>query len=64
LRFDGPTLAGIFSGSIREWDSAQIKALNPGEMLPHHTIIPIRRADASSDTFIFSQFLEFSTPSW
>jgi phosphate transport system substrate-binding protein len=34
-------------------------------MLPHHVIIPIRRADASGDTLIFfTQFLNFSTPSW
>ncbi|HTW88205.1 MAG TPA: phosphate ABC transporter substrate-binding protein PstS [Candidatus Binataceae bacterium] len=64
LKLDGPTLAGIYSGTIREWDAAPIKALNPGVMLPHHAIIPIRRADASGDTFIFTQFLDFSTSSW
>jgi phosphate transport system substrate-binding protein len=64
LKLDGPTLAGIYSGTIREWDAEPIKALNPGEVLPHHAIIPIRRADASGDTFIFTQFLDFSTPSW
>ena len=26
--------------------------------------MPIRRADASGDTFIFTQFLDFSTQSW
>ena len=64
LKLDGPTIAGIYSGSIREWDAAEIKALNPGMALPHHAIVPIRRSDASGATFIFSQFLEFSTPSW
>ncbi|HTR63874.1 MAG TPA: phosphate ABC transporter substrate-binding protein PstS [Candidatus Binataceae bacterium] len=64
LKLDGPAIAGIYSGNIREWDSAEIKALNPGEALPHRTIVPIRREDASGATFIFSQFLEFSTPSW
>jgi phosphate transport system substrate-binding protein len=64
LRLDGPTLAGIYTGRITQWDDAQIRALNPGVNLPHQTIIPIRRADASGDTFIFTQFLDFSTQSW
>jgi phosphate transport system substrate-binding protein len=64
LKLDGPTLAGIYSGVIREWDSEPIKALNASVMLPHHVIIPIRRAEGSGDTFIFTQFLNFSTPSW
>jgi phosphate transport system substrate-binding protein len=64
LRLDGPALAGIYSGAITEWDSKPIQALNRSVTLPHHAIIPIRRADASGDTFIFTQFLTFSTPSW
>lgn len=64
LKLDGPTLAAIYSGIVRQWDSAKIRALNPGVTLPHRRIIPLRRADASGDTFIFSQFLQFSTPSW
>jgi phosphate transport system substrate-binding protein len=64
LKLDGPILAGIYAGRITEWDAAPIAALNPGAALPHQTIVPIRRADASGDTFIFTQFLDFSTPSW
>jgi len=64
LKLDGPTLAGIYSGGITEWDAAPIVALNPGVALPHRRIVPLRRADASGDTFIFTQFLDFSTQSW
>jgi phosphate transport system substrate-binding protein len=64
LKLDGPILAGIYTGRITEWDAAPIAALNPGAALPHQTIVPIRRADASGDTFIFTQFLDFSTSSW
>ncbi len=32
--------------------------------MPHQTIIPIRRAEPSGDTFVFTQFLDFSTQSW
>ncbi len=64
LRLSGPALAGIYSGTIRYWDDATIKELNPGVHLPHHLIIPVHRTDGSGDTFIFTQYLSFSTPSW
>ena len=61
LKLDGPTLAGIYTGHIRSWDDKAIAALNPGVALPHNDIIPIRRAGAAGDTFIFTQYLTFST---
>ena len=61
LKLSGPVLAGIYSGKIREWDAGPIAQLNPGVRLPHNSIVPIRRADGSGDTFIFTQFLTFST---
>jgi phosphate transport system substrate-binding protein len=64
LRLDGATLAGIYSGTVRKWNAAPIAALNPGVALPDHAIIAIRRAEGSGDTFVFTQFLTFSTPSW
>jgi phosphate transport system substrate-binding protein len=64
LKLDGPTLAGIYTGAIRQWDAPEIAAMNPGVTLPHQAIIPVHRADGSGDTFVFSQFLTFSTPSW
>jgi phosphate transport system substrate-binding protein len=64
LKLDGPALAAIYAGRITQWDAAPIAALNPGDDLPHRSIVPIRRADASGDTFIFTQFLDFSTQSW
>jgi phosphate transport system substrate-binding protein len=64
LKLDGPTLAGIYTGKVRMWDDPPIVALNPGVKLPHNNIVPIHRSEASGDTFIFSQYLTFSTPSW
>jgi phosphate transport system substrate-binding protein len=64
LKLSGPVLAGIYTGQIRDWDAPQIRQLNPGVNLPHHQIIPVHRSDGSGDTFIFSQYLSFSTPSW
>jgi phosphate transport system substrate-binding protein len=62
LKLSGPVLACIYSGMIRDWDAPQIAAMNPGVPLPHHAIVPVRRADGSGDTFVFTQFLTFSTP--
>jgi phosphate transport system substrate-binding protein len=64
LRLDGAAIAGIYTGRIRQWDAPAIAALNPGVKLPHQDIIPVHRTDGSGDTFIFTQFLSFSTPSW
>jgi phosphate transport system substrate-binding protein len=64
LNLDGPVLAGIYAGKIRQWDDKAIVALNPGVALPHHEIVPIHRADGSGDTFVFTQYLTFSTPAW
>jgi phosphate transport system substrate-binding protein len=64
LRLDGPTLAGVYTGKIRQWDDGAIAALNPGVKLPHNDIIAIHRSEGSGDTFIFTQYLSFSTESW
>jgi phosphate transport system substrate-binding protein len=64
LKLDGPVLVGIYTGKIRSWDDKSIAALNPDAKLPHHDIIPVRRADASGDSFVFTQYLAFSTPAW
>jgi phosphate transport system substrate-binding protein len=64
LKLDGPTLAGIYNGQITMWNAPEITALNPGLALPPHRIVPMHRADEAGDTFIFTQFLDFSTESW
>jgi phosphate transport system substrate-binding protein len=61
LKLSGPVLADIYSGKIRQWDDKPIADLNPGVQLPHRALVPIRRADGSGDTFVFTQFLTFST---
>lgn len=63
LNLSGSILAGIYTGTITNWDASQIKAANPGVNLPHHTIIPIRRSDSSGDSFLFTQYLTKSAPS-
>jgi phosphate transport system substrate-binding protein len=64
LKLSGPVLAAIYSGQVKDWDDPMLKKINPGVNLPHQAIIPVHRTDGSGDTFIFSQYLAFSTPSW
>jgi phosphate transport system substrate-binding protein len=64
LKLSGPILAGIYSGKITMWNDPMIAAANPGVTLPAHVIIPIHRLDGSGDTFIFSQYLAASDPTW
>ena len=64
LKLSGPVLAAMYSGRVRYWDDAMIRRLNPGVRLPHKQIVLVHRTDGSGDTFIFSQYLSFSTPSW
>jgi len=64
LRLAGPVLAGIYTGKIREWDDKAIAALNPDLKLPHNAIIPIHRTEGSGETFVFTQYLTFSTETW
>lgn len=64
LKLNGPVLAGIYSGHITKWNAPAIEKLNPGVKLPDKTIVPVHRTDGSGDTFIFTQYLSFSTPSW
>jgi phosphate transport system substrate-binding protein len=64
LKLSGPALAAIYSGTVKFWDDPILKQLNPGLDLPHQGIIPVHRTDGSGDTFIFSQYLSFSTPTW
>jgi phosphate transport system substrate-binding protein len=61
LKLTGPVLAGIYSGKIRTWDAPEIAAINRGVNLPHRAVVPVHRADGSGDTFIFAQFLTFTT---
>jgi phosphate transport system substrate-binding protein len=66
LNFSGSVLAGIYDGSIQFWDDPRITSLNSqyAGSLPHASIIPVRRSDGSGDTFVFTQYLSATTPSW
>jgi phosphate transport system substrate-binding protein len=57
LRLDGPTLAGIFMGTIANWSDPAIKALNPDVTLPDLAITTVHRADSSGTNYVFTNYL-------
>ena len=57
LTLDGPTLARIFLGEIRNWNDAAIRKLNPNAKLPSQAILVVRRSDGSGTTFAFTDYL-------
>lgn len=64
LKLSGPVLAAMYQGKITKWNDGQIAAMNPAVKLPDHNIILVHRTDGSGDTFIFTQYLSFSTTDW
>lgn len=62
LKLDAQTLAGIFKGSIKTWDDAEIKALNEGVDLPSTNITAVHRADDSGTTENFTDYLHVVAP--
>jgi phosphate transport system substrate-binding protein len=64
LRLTGPVLADIFLGKVTRWNDPAITALNPGVTLPDSTIAPVRRADGSGTTFIFTNYLSKVSAEW
>jgi phosphate transport system substrate-binding protein len=66
LNLSGELLADIYTGKIAFWDDPRIRAINPQSAanLPHEHIVPIRRAEGSGDTFMFTQFLNRTSKSW
>jgi phosphate transport system substrate-binding protein len=64
LVLDGPTLAAIFLGSVKSWDDAAIKKLNPNVKLPSQPIAVVHRSDGSGTTFNFTYYLSEVSPDW
>jgi phosphate transport system substrate-binding protein len=64
LRLSGPVLGDIYLGKITRWNDAAIKALNPNLTLPDAAIAPVRRADGSGTSFIFTNYLSKVNAEW
>jgi phosphate transport system substrate-binding protein len=57
LNLSNPVLAGIFKGTITNWNDPQIAATNKGVALPSSAIKPTVRADGSGTAFIFTNHI-------
>jgi len=64
LKLSGQVLGDIFLGKITKWDDAAIKALNPTLALPDAAIAPVRRADGSGTSFLFTNYLSKVNAEW
>jgi len=64
LRLNGQVLGDIYLGKITKWNDAAIKALNPSLALPDAAIAPVRRADGSGTSFIFTNYLSKVNADW
>ncbi len=60
LVLNAQTIDGIFTGKLVYWDDPSIKSINPpsvAENLPHTTIIPVIREDASGENYLLADYL-------
>jgi phosphate transport system substrate-binding protein len=64
IRMTGQVLGDIYLGKITRWNDPALTALNPGVPLPDTAIAPVRRADGSGTTFIFTNYLSKVNAEW
>ena len=64
LRLSPASLAGIYLGTIKNWQDPQIRKDNPGAKLPKTDIVVAHRSDGSGTTNIFTTYLAAVNPEW
>ena len=64
VKLNGQILGDIYLGKITKWTDPAIKALNASVALPDADIAPVRRADGSGTTFIFTNYLSKVNAEW
>jgi phosphate transport system substrate-binding protein len=64
LKFTPQVLAGIYLGSITNWNDKAISGANPGVSLPDKSIIVVHRSDGSGTTFVWTDYLSKISPEW
>jgi phosphate transport system substrate-binding protein len=64
LVIDGPTLAKIYMGEIKNWNDPALKKLNPSAKLPSSAIAVVHRSDGSGTTFNFTYYLGDVSKDW
>ena len=64
VKFTPAALAGIFLGTITNWNDKAIASANPGVNFPNQEIIVVHRSDGSGTTFIWTDYLSKVSPEW
>ncbi len=64
LKLTGEVLGDIYLGKITKWNDPAIKALNGSLALPDAAIAPVRRADGSGTSFLFTNYLSKVNAEW
>ena len=62
LQLSPATLAKIFTGAVRNWNDASIKADNPSLSLPNLPIKVVIRSDGSGTSAQFTAYMKSQTP--
>jgi phosphate transport system substrate-binding protein len=62
LNLDAATIAGLFAGTITNWNDPAIAALNEGATLPDLAVTPVHRQDDSGTTENFTDYLFQTAP--
>lgn len=62
LKLSRKALAGIFLGTVKNWNDPAIAASNEGVTLPDRAINVAYRSDGSGTTFVFTQHLSAISP--
>ena len=64
IKMTGQVLGDIYLGKITKWNDPALVALNPGVPFPDAAIAPVRRADGSGTTFLFTNYLSKVNAEW
>jgi phosphate transport system substrate-binding protein len=64
VKFTPAALAGIFLGTITNWNDKAIGSANPGVNFPNQDIIVVHRSDGSGTTFIWTDYLSKVSAEW
>ncbi len=64
LSLDADTIAGIFLGTITNWNDPAIAALNSGVTLPDMPITVVHRSDGSGTTNAWTAYLDTVSADW
>jgi phosphate transport system substrate-binding protein len=64
INLSGKVIAGIYFGTITNWNDPKIAKLNPKTKLPNLAITPVYRSDGSGDTYAFTNYLSKISPAW